>query len=280
MSKKIIISTFTGSLTRLGTPELVLDALKEAGFSYFDFTMMCPILGFELFYNSDDYVNKAKQFRKYADSIDMHCNQTHGAVPYFYKDITKEDEDRLFENVKRTIEISHILGAKYCVLHPACDCTMEENIKIFNKLKEVAHQNEITIAIENTMSEKLFGKPEDFKILLDALNDSHFKVCLDIGHAEVDKSGSSAVEFIEQLGKQIACLHIHDNNKFQDLHQLPFTMCIEFPKIFEALKKSGYSGDITFECGTYMNNMPVSLLVENLKLLHDIGEYFAKQIFE
>ena len=280
MSKKIIISTYTGSLTRLGTPELVVDALKEGGFSHFDFTMMFPILGFELFYNSDNYLEKAKDFRKYIDSIGMHCNQTHGAVPCMFENMSKDDANQLFENVKRTIEVSHVLGAKCCVLHPAIDCSMEDNIEFFNKLKDIARKNDIIIAIENTMCEKMFGKPQDFKTLLNALNDPHFKMCLDIGHAEVTNSGSSAVEFIEELGKDIVCLHIHDNNKTQDLHQLPFTTSIEFPKIFDALKKNGYSGDIIFECGTFMNNMPVSLFIDNLKFLHDVGEYFAKQIFE
>ena len=85
MSKEVVISTCFGGLTRLGTPEMVLDTLKEAGFKYYDFTMMCPILGFELLYDSDDYLEKARRFRKYADSIGMYCNQTHGATPYVVK---------------------------------------------------------------------------------------------------------------------------------------------------------------------------------------------------
>ena len=45
MSKEIKISTYIAPLTRLGTPELVVDTLKEAGFRYYDFTMMFPIMG-------------------------------------------------------------------------------------------------------------------------------------------------------------------------------------------------------------------------------------------
>ena len=81
MSKEIKISTYIAPLTRLGTPELVVDTLKEAGFRYYDFTMMFPIMGFELFYNSDDYFEKAKHFRDYTDKIGIYCNQTHGCVP-------------------------------------------------------------------------------------------------------------------------------------------------------------------------------------------------------
>ncbi len=280
MSKEVRISTYIGPLTRLGSPELVVDTLKEAGFSYFDFTMMFPILGFELFYNSDDYIAKAKEFRKYIDAKQIYCNQTHGAVPCLRKDATKEEKEVLFENVKRTIEITHILGAKYCVLHPASDCNMEENIEFFNSIKSIVHKNNVIIAIENTLSDRLFGKPIDFKTLLAELNDPCFKMCLDIGHAETKNTGSSALEFIQMMGEKIACLHIHDNDKVFDLHQLPFTHSIQFDEIFKALKKRKYSGDITFECGAYFDNMPTSLILDALKFLHDIGEYIGKQIFE
>ena len=36
MPREIKISTCIGGLTRLGTPELVVDAFKKAGFKYFD----------------------------------------------------------------------------------------------------------------------------------------------------------------------------------------------------------------------------------------------------
>ena len=276
MSKEIKISTYIAPLTRLGTPELVVDTLKEAGFRYYDFTMMLPIMGFELFYNSDNYLEKAKQFRDYTDKIGICCNQTHGCVPCIRKGASIDEKKLWLENIKKAIEITHILGGKYCVLHPASDCSLEENVSFFNSLKDIAHQNDVVIAIENTLSKELFGKPSDFITLLERLNDDCFKVCLDIGHAEIT---SSAVEFINTLKTDIVCLHIHDNNKVNDLHQLPFTYKVTFEEIFKALKENGYQGDITFECGTFFNNIPTSLFKDALEHLHDIGEYIASQIF-
>lgn len=280
MSKEIRVSTYIAPLTRLGSPEQVVDILKRSGFSYFDFTMMFPILGFGLFYNSIDYKEKALRFKEYINSIGIYCNQTHGSVPCLRSEATKEENEKYFELVKRSIEVSHILGAKYCVLHPASECSMEENVKFFKSLIEIAHENKIIIAIENTLSDKLFGKPDDFIELLDKINDVSFMVCLDIGHAETKNSGSSAIEFIEKLKDKIVCLHIHDNDKISDNHQLPFTLVIQFEPIFKALKENGYDGDITFECGSYFNNMPVSLFPDALKLLHDVGGYIGKQIYK
>lgn len=280
MSREIKISTYIAPLTRLGTPEAVVDVLKASGFDYYDFTMMYPILGFELFYNSEDYIQKAKDFKQYADTIGIHCNQTHGSVPCFRKKGTIEENQVLFQNVKRCIEITHILGGKYCVFHPSSDCSFQDNVEFFRSIKEVAINNHVIIAIENTLSDRLFGKPDDFVKLFASLNNDCFKMCLDIGHAETRNAGSSAVEFINKLGDKIACLHIHDNDKISDLHQLPYNYSIDFDMICNALKKISYQGDITFECGSYFNNMPLSLLPEALKMLHSMGAYIAKQIFD
>ena len=278
MSKEIKISTFTGSFTRLGTAELVVDALKQAGFKYYDFTMMYPILGFDLFYDSDDYIEKAKKFREYTDKIGIYCNQTHGAVPYIGKLFSNEDNEKTFDNVKRTIEVSHILGAKYCVLHPSSDCSIKENAERFKLLKDIAHNNDVIIAIENMPSDTLFGKPEDFLELLRLIDDDHFAFCLDIGHAEIDYTGSSAVDFINKMGDKLVCLHIHDNNKGNDIHQLPYTYMVNFEDIWKALKANHYQGDITFETGSYFRNLPNSLYVNSLELLHSLGEFIKEQL--
>ena len=278
MPKQIKISTHIGALTRLGTPEYAVDAIKNAGFSSYDFTMMGPILGFELFYNSDDYLSKAKRFREYTDKIGIYCNQTHGFTPCLYKGMNKQEANRLFENVKRTIEITRVLGGKYCVLHPSSECTMEDNVKVFSSLKEIAHHNNVVIAIENMPSGVLFGKPEDFITLLDAINDDHFKMCLDIGHAELAMTGSSAIDFIRKMKDQIVCLHIHDNDQRYDLHQLPYSMQINFEEILKELKKQNYQGDITFETIAYSENMPVSLVSASLSFLYNLGEYMRKKI--
>ena len=279
MFREIKISTYIAPLTRLGTPEAVVDVLKASGFDYYDFTMMYPILGFELFYNSEDYIQKAKDFKQHADTIGIHCNQTHGSVPCFRKNATFEENQVLFQDVKRCIEITHILGGKYCVFHPVSDCSMEDNIIFFRSIENIAKENNVIVAIENTLSSRLFGKPDDFVQLFASLNNDCFKMCLDIGHAETRNASSSAVEFINKLGNKIVCLHIHDNDKNSDLHHLPFTYSIDFNEIFIALKKARYKGDITFECGSYFNNMPISLFPDALKMLHSIGEYMGNQIF-
>mgnify|MGYP002513530294 CR=1 FL=1 len=50
-------------------------------------------------------------------------------------------------------------------------------------------------------------------------------------------SGTSAVAMIQALGSRLQALHIHDNDKHHDSHQIPFSMNIDFVPIVKALKQ-------------------------------------------
>ena len=94
--------------------------------------------------------------------------------------------------------------------------------------------------------------PKSFVDLLEAVNDDFFVACLDIGHAEMKGLGTSAVEMILALRGKLQALHIHDNDRCHDSHQIPYSMNIEFSPILRALRKIGYSGDFTLESDAYI----------------------------
>ena len=90
-----------------------------------------------------------------------------------------------------------------------------------------------------------------FNAHLDAVNDSDFVACLDLGHAEMRGLNTTAVDMIHALGSRPQALHIHDNDRWHDSHQLPFTMDMQFEPIVRALKDIGYSGYFTLEVDRY-----------------------------
>ncbi|MFQ9152531.1 MAG: hypothetical protein ACLR6B_14695 [Blautia sp.] len=51
-----------------------------------------------------------------------------------------------------------------------------------------------------------------------------------------------AAAMIHALGPKLEALHIHDNDRIHDSHQLPFSMKIDFGEIVSALKEIGYGG--------------------------------------
>ena len=117
--------------------------------------------------------------------------------------------------------------------------------------------------------------PESFNAHLDAVNDSSLVACLDIGHAEMRSLGTSAVEMIHALGKRIQALHIHDNDKWHDSHQIPFSMQIDFTAVLSALKEIGYNGYFTLEADRFLDAYTKENIYDGIKLLSNAAKRLA-----
>ena len=276
------ISTDTGIFAAIGDCKKIVKLIKDGGFDAYDFTLSSKPMSDLM--NADDYLEQAKAFREYADSIGIECNQSHAPFP----SIRVGDEEyntRLFGKLVRAIEISGILGARVCVVHACNDYTMEENIAFYKSLEPYARKAGIQIGVENLYSSR-DGKlicgacsPHDsFKAYLDLLPADAFTACLDIGHAEILGEETSAVKMIETLGDRLTAMHLHDVDKSRDNHLLPFTLKLDFPAIIEALRKINYQGDITLEACHFVKKMPVELLPGVAKLAADVAGYFRKEI--
>ena len=107
--------------------------------------------------------------------------------------------------------------------------------------------------------------PESFNAHLDAVNDEYFTACLDIGHAEMKGSNTTASDMIRALDKRLSALHIHDNDKWHDSHQIPFSMDINFEEIVAALKEIDYKGYFTLEADVYLNDYTEENVFEGIK---------------
>ena len=94
---------------------------------------------------------------------------------------------------------------------------------------------------------------ESFVEHIDIVNDDFLVACLDLGHAEMRGSGSGAPGMIRALGKRLQALHIHDNDKWHDSHQIPFSMSMDFDAIVRALKYIDYQGYFTLEADRYLS---------------------------
>ena len=109
--------------------------------------------------------------------------------------------------------------------------------------------------------------PEDFLAHLNAVNDESFVACLDLGHAEIVGEDISAPQMIKALGKHLQALHIHDNNKIKDLHQIPFSGAIDFDPIAKALKEIDYQGYFTLEADTHLKAFTEENIFDGIKEL-------------
>lgn len=279
------ISTEIASAARLVGEEKAIEYYAKAGFDAWDFSMfsMCKydwtnntLLENDHPLASDDYLKFAKRLKKVADDCGIECNQSHAPFP------TKCSEIRSF--YKRAIECTAVAGGKICIIHPHNDLSPEGNAEIYMELLPFAKEYGVKIATENMfnwdcaldmMRPAACSSPESFVSHLDAVGDEYLTACLDIGHAEMLGTGTSAVEMIRALGNRLTALHIHDNDKRHDRHQIPFSMDIDFTEIVRALKEIDYKGYFTLEADACLRAYTAENVFDGVKCLYDSAKRLA-----
>ena len=249
---KMLISTEIGSASRIVGEERAIEYCAKAGFDAWDFSMTrmfqydwanhLPIrMEHPLF--GQEYLRYARRLKQIGLDNGIICNQSHAPFPACSTEIRSY--------FKRAIECTAEAGGNICVIHPEAFSTPEENAEMYLELLPFAKEHGVKIATENMWAwngEKDHAEPcacstpENFLEHLEAVNDEFFVACVDIGHAEMKGLHTSAVDMILKLGRHVQALHIHDNDKWHDTHQIPCSMSIHFEEIVAALKQIEYKG--------------------------------------
>lgn len=255
------ISTEIASVAKLIGEEKTVEFVAKAGFDAWDLSLFdmgrydwsnrcllptChPLTG-------PNYLAFVRQLRHIGEDNGIHCNQSHAPFPV--------ECPAILDLQKKAIECTAEAGGKICIIHPDNKKSAEENAQMYGELLVFAKSCGVKIATENMWNwDKALDQaapaacsdPASFNAHLDAVNDPDFVACLDLGHAEMRGLNTTAVEMIHALGSRLQALHIHDNDRWHDSHQLPFTMDMQFEPIVRALKDIGYSGYFTLEVDRY-----------------------------
>lgn len=99
-----------------------------------------------------------------------------------------------------------------------------------------------------------------------------FVACVDVGHAAI--TGTEPEDFLLQMKpEQLQAVHIQDGDYRADRHTLPFLGNFFWEAIMAALRKVGYTGDLTFEIFGYLSHVPSALLPSALRFAADTGRY-------
>ncbi len=275
------ISTEINSFSAIGDNRRILAMLKDAGFTAYDYSMFHGSIADREVISQNDYIERAKAFRAYADGIGLACNQAHAPFPTVRPGNEAYNEE-VFVKITRAIEVAGILGAKLVVVHPWNKYNAEENAALYRLFEDTARKAGIKIGVENMWNWNA-GEPtacaaacshhDDFKAHLDLLPKDVFAACVDIGHAEMAGLDTSAAVMIETLGERVEALHIHDNDLLHDSHMLPFQGGIDFQAVIDALKKIGYRGDITMEADQYIKKFPLKLYPQGARFLAEVAQY-------
>ena len=151
---------------------------------------------------------------------------------------------------KKTLEAAGRLGVSILTLHFNVDSrwlppeTIVGKIDLLNRIVRWGTDLNVHINLENLSETAVDLK----KALLKVPN---LGITLDVGHAMLTHSMSTAPDIIRELFDRISHLHLHDNNGGKsvrdDLHLIPGEGQVAFSELFRMLRERDYNGTATLE---------------------------------
>jgi sugar phosphate isomerase/epimerase len=282
---------FWGLEKRFGL-ENALRMIKEAGFDSIDYSLE-PMLDPDHILNQEgEYRAEAKRIRALADAAGLPITQTH--TPFSFRDWNDPTvyEKFILPAIKRSIEISGILGAEVAVVHPLHHWTykgheeeiFQKNMEFYRSLIPLCKEYNVKVGIENMFQRELLrgqisfdtcNQIPEFIRYIDTLDSEYMVACLDIGHVGLPVRDDEAWDFIRALGHdRLQSLHVHDNNYRSDSHSLPYFGKIDWNEVTKALGEIDYQGHFTYEIdiGGFMSPfMNDEFALTAVRYAHDVG---------
>jgi sugar phosphate isomerase/epimerase len=109
-----------------------------------------------------------------------------------------------------------------------------------DELEPVAARHGVRIAIENMPGDDF----SDIRRLFARYGPDFLGLCYDSGHGNI---GGTGLDHLEQHRDRLISVHLHDNDGVFDLHNLPFTGTVDWPKLAQNLRASSYRGCVSLE---------------------------------
>ncbi len=299
----MILSSQTGNLMK--SPEgagIYAPVFRDAGFRAVDFGFTsyvntyketkAPLLDSE---SAFDYFGEISDILL---SNGISVGQTHAHYPIYPAVSPLEYKMYAVDLLRKEIELTAHMGAKYIVIHPLCrpligsdydrEGEMKDNINMYLALADTLRENGVTALSENmwlTYNGKIMpsfcGSMFEAAELIDRLNNDAgeelYGFCMDTGHAVL--TGTPPSRFIKHMAERIKAVHIHDVENNRDSHTAPFLGITDWEDTMDALADIGYKGTLNFEAATAWTQYPEEVYPEAIKLLGAIGKDFVKKYF-
>ena len=159
-------------------------------------------------------------------------------------DIWREDDLGMLDELLRCIDHCVIADAKIAVVHlssgenppPMCDLGFDR----FRRLVDYAAEHDVKIAFENQR------KLANLAWSLETFDASVAGFCWDCGH---ESCFTPVRQYMPLFADRLICTHIHDNTGVfnSDNHWLPFEGQMDYVRVADQLRASGYRGSLMLE---------------------------------
>ncbi len=284
--------------------------IKECGFEAIDYSID------SLFRRTFDEENLTSIFDKSVSELEAYykpmkesaaangisVGQAHGALVIYYDDDPKLTE-YMMKVTEKMFAACHYLGCSAFVIHPWIgskhnapkEKEIEVNLGIYRRLMPAAKKYEIRICLEN-LWEKRDGvyidapciTPEEACWYIDKLNQEAemelFGFCLDVGHVLLYEK--DVCQFLKAMGSRIVAMHLHENDRRNDTHMIPYTQMgesgdatvLDWQPVIDTLKEINYQGNLSFETAYAITMLPCQVKKQALQLISGIGRCLREHL--
>ena len=266
--------------------DLRYQKMKEMGFEAIDFSNDITERLANCTNTCEQFFEEVRHDKALIDEAGLEIYQMHGPWRWPPRDYTPEDRADRMARMKTSIEACAYLGCENWVIHNImpfghedmllgkADETWEMNLEFFTELAKTAHQNGVTICIENMPMPKFsIGAPADTVRFIKAMNDECFKMCYDVGHAAVIP-GVDPVQTVYDIRDVLRTVHIHDNLGKVDQHFIPFFGVVDWDGVGKALRDIDFKGTFSLEVEAPAR-MPDPFYEETFRLIYRIANRIA-----
>ncbi len=193
---------------------------------------------------------------RYAEILKNFSGQKalHGTF-YDLNPVSKDPKIREITDYRynQTLHTAEMLGVKTVVFHTCYNDFHSEDYreKFLDRISGFWEKNikkfensGITVVLENVYEED----PDFILTILDTVNSSNLKACIDIGHLNIlPKKAVSVNEWITHTARHLHHMHIHNNSGVFDEHNsvLNGTMCLK--SILTHLKENNIKPNLSLE---------------------------------
>lgn len=265
--------------------ETSMELCARAGYREMDFCFVDQIF-YPSPFTTTDWRAYMQRIAGRAGNLEISFTQTHGHI----HDFCNDQREAQWELVKRCVEGSAMLGAKWMVMHPSSlvrdgkihDDTEKMNVAYFQRLGEYARSFGVGIAIENMWGETKEGvkryaiAPEEVCRLADKIGMKNVGICWDTEHAGIENLPQG--ESIRMLGKRIKATHISDQTARNNIHILPYMGFTNWDEVLRAFADIDYQEAFTYEIQHYLLELPLEVVPDAILFSYKVGMEMIRKL--
>lgn len=226
-----------------------IDRIGVMEFDYIEIAMDPPMAHHSIISARPEEIQDKLQH----NGLDIICH-----LPTFVTtaDLTESLRRASVQEMLQSLRTAAALGTGKVVLHPSMafgmgmfvmDTVRKYAFEFLQEITTTADSLDITLCLENMMPRNMFGvEPHEFEEIFAKF--PNMMLTLDTGHAHIgDSGGDRLVEFVHRFPSRIGHLHFSDNSGKRDEHLGVGKGTVDFPRLVDKLKQTGYDGTLTLE---------------------------------